>query len=363
MVSFSVSKAESGNSRTGVPAGASGDERSTSVVKARQGEHFVAVDGLRGIACLAVVAHHCYLHCGQYQWPQFSVAGHTTVLSRLFFYGNGGVDLFFVVSGFCLAYPFYGRPDAESWLRWLLRRAYRILPPYYASALFFWGMYALLHKHPFSILGMASPPQGALSIQGLFVCATLVNAYFNPSYWTLALEARWYFLFPLLMGLWRRSGAGWLLSSCIAAAATGLWLSSISERFTLVTGNVTIYLPIFASGMLIARWTAQRCTPRWLVRFSPWGLLGSLVLLGGAVPSDGKDALLPPMIPWGFVAFFALLAALNSKRASAIARTPALVGVGAFSYSPLSHSRADRALGVRAVSATTLHARPTILRL
>ena len=309
------------------------DKPAMSTVAAKHGEHFAAVDGLRGIACLAVVAHHCYLHCGRYQWLKISVAGHMTALSRVLFYGNGGVELFFVISGFCLAYPFYSRPQAETWFRWFLRRAYRILPPYYASALLFWGMYAMLRKHPFSMFGMISPPGGEASIKGLFVCVTLLNAYFNPSYWTLVLEARWYLLFPLLMGLWRRAGAALLLFSCFLAGAAGLWLSSFSPRFVLVTGNVTVYLPIFASGMLIARSAALRRTPRWLLRCAPWGLLASFLLVGLTVPSDGSAGPLPPMIPQGFVAFFALLVALNDGRLSAVARAPALVGVGAFSYS------------------------------
>ena len=304
-----------------------------STANPKQGEHFAAVDGLRGIACLAVVAHHCYVHCGQYQWPVLSVAGQTSALSRVLFYGNGGVELFFIVSGFCLAYPFYSRPDAESWLSWFLRRAYRILPPYYVTALLFWGMDIMLREHPFSVFGMMSPPRGAASLKGLFVCATLLNAYFNPSYWTLALEARWYLLFPLLMVLWRRAGAAALWGACLLAGAVGLWLSSFSPRFVFLTGNVMVFLPIFAAGMVVARWTANQSTPRWLVRCSPWGLLASVLLVAFTVRSDGGAGLLPAMIPWGFVAFFALLAVLTSRRLSAVARAPALVGVGVFSYS------------------------------
>jgi peptidoglycan/LPS O-acetylase OafA/YrhL len=300
---------------------------------AQRGAHFAAVDGLRGIACLAVVAHHCYLHCGQYQWPKIIVAGHTTAVSRILFYGRGGVELFFVVSGFCLAYPFFSRSDAEPWPRWFLRRAYRILPPYYASALLFWGLFALLSEHPFSILGMVSPPQGAASLPGLVVCVTLLNAYFNPSYWTLVLEARWYLLFPLLLWLWRRAGTGALLISCAIASAAGIWLSRLSPRFTLISGNVATYLPIFASGMLVARWTARGTTPSWLLRCGPWGLLASFLFVAIAVPSDGSVSALPPFVPSGLLAFFALLTALNSHRLSAIARMPALVGIGAFSYS------------------------------
>ena len=304
-----------------------------TAVGAKRAEHFAAVDGLRGLACLAVVAHHCYVHCGRYQWPIVSLAGQTAALSRALAYGNGGVELFFIVSGFCLAYPFCSRLEAESWQRWFLRRAYRILPPYYASALLFWGMALALRAYPFSLFGMLSPPTGAISLKGVFVCVTLINAYFNPSYWTLVLEARWYLLFPFLMGLWRRTGAALLLGCCVLVGAAGLWLTGKSPRFAFLTGGLTPFLPIFACGMLVARWTADQSTPGWLVRYCRWGLLASVLLVAITVPSDGGTGFLPPMIPWGFVALFALLAALHDRQLSAVARMPALVAIGAFSYS------------------------------
>ena len=304
-----------------------------STSDAKDSEHFAAVDGLRGIACLAVVAHHCYVHCGRYQWPIVSLAGRATGLSRALFYGSGGVELFFIVSGFCLAYPLCSRSRTDSWPRWFLKRAYRILPPYYASALLFWGLTVLLREHPFSVFGMTSPPTGVTPLKGLFVCLTLLNVYFNPSYWTLVLEARWYLLFPLLTGLWRRAGTAVLLFGCFFASALALGLSTVSPRFVLVTGRVMVYLPIFGSGMVIAHWTAKQRTPSWLIRSSPWGLLASVLLIAFTAPSDGRPGLLPPVVPWGFFAFFALLSALNGRWLSRLARARALVGVGAFSYS------------------------------
>lgn len=303
------------------------------IAVAPSSEHLAAIDGLRGIACLAVVAHHCYWHCGQYQWPRLTIAGHSTALSRVLFYGRGGVELFFIVSGFCLAYPLCNKPSSEPWLRWFMRRAYRILPPYYASALVFWLMFAALRSHPFSIFGMTSPPQGPISLKGVVACVTLLNAYFNPSYWTLVLEAKWYLLFPLLVGLWRRAGSSALIGTSIVVAAAGTWLSSWSLRFVVLSGQVTIYLPIFAAGMLVARWTAAQTTPRWLIRAAPWGLAFSVGLVAITVPSDGSPGVLPPAISWGSVAFFVLLSVLNDARWSSVARTNGLVAVGAFSYS------------------------------
>ena len=74
-------------------------------------------------------------------------------------------------------------------------------------------------------------------------------------------------------------------------------------------------------------------TPRWLVRIAPFGLLASVFFIADAVPSDGSAGALPQAIPYGLFAVCALLSALNGRRLSAIARTPALVGVGTFSYS------------------------------
>jgi peptidoglycan/LPS O-acetylase OafA/YrhL len=249
------------------------------------------------------------------------------------FYGSGGVELFFIISGFCLAYPLVSRSKSESWQRWLLRRAYRILPPYYASVLLFLGLTVVLHLHPFSVYGMNSPPPGPVSFKGLFVCVTLIGVTFNPSYWTLALEARWYFLFPLLIRLWRRAGSGILLFSCALASAAGLWLSGVSQRFVFLTASLFVYLPIFACGMLVARWTAERRTPRRLVQVSPWGVLASVLMVVVMGPSQESPGLIPRVVSYGLLAFFSLLSALHSPRLSAIARLPALVTVGAFSYS------------------------------
>lgn len=300
----------------------------------KDAKHFAAVDGLRGLACLAVVAHHCFVHCGEYQWPLVSVANQTVALSRVFFYFKGGVELFFIVSGFCLAYPFCSRLAEEPWQRWFMRRAYRILPPYYASVLLLCGMYVLLRVHPFSLFGMSSPPTGPISLKSLFVCVTLLNtSSINASYWTLVLESRWYLVFPLLIGVWRRAGSTVLVSSCVIAAAAGVGLVSVFPHFSLIAGHLPAFLPIFASGMVIARWCANGNTPRWLVKICPYGLLASIVLVAAVIPSDGSAGQFATIVPLWCVAFFILLSALHSRPLSRLFHSRALVGVGAFSYS------------------------------
>ena len=54
------------------------------------------IDGLRAVAILSVVACHA---------AQYSTLSPNATIAFLFKQGSHGVNLFFVLSGFCLAYP------------------------------------------------------------------------------------------------------------------------------------------------------------------------------------------------------------------------------------------------------------------
>ncbi len=90
----------------------------------------LGIDGLRGIAVLAVVACHCVLRGG---YPVAEL-GPLVVLTR----GWMGVDLFFVISGFLITRLIIGeeRVDHRFNLRaFYARRSLRILPPFYVVLL------------------------------------------------------------------------------------------------------------------------------------------------------------------------------------------------------------------------------------
>ena len=301
--------------------------------KVRTAEHFEAIDGLRGFASLAVVLYHCYVHCGRYQWPVIQLGKHSAALSRLLVHGHGGVALFFIVSGFCLAYPRFTRSNPEDWSRWFARRAYRILPPYYASVAIFWILAVLLRNHSFTILGMTTPTGAATPARQVAAALTLVNVFFNPSYWTLVLEVRWYLLFPLLMAGWRRIGAAAMLLTVWGISAIAIWATTRSARFAYLSAYALSFLPIFALGILIASWTAKKTTPAALKRYSLPGLVASVLLIAWLEPSEGPGSLLWMLILWAPCAFFTLLAVLHSPTASKVARTKSLTSVGIFSYS------------------------------
>src|SRR5487761_2646269 len=76
------------------------------------------LDGLRGIAVLAVVGEHYF------NWVPFT----------LFRYGWLGVDLFFILSGFLITSILLELRSSEHYFSvFYARRALRIFPPYYIA--------------------------------------------------------------------------------------------------------------------------------------------------------------------------------------------------------------------------------------
>lgn len=151
------------------------------------------VDGLRALAVLLVVAHHVMLHSPALHTPVPFVSWAHVMLE-----GSHGVDLFFVLSGFCLSYPLLRRLRSEHAARfdvsrYFAKRIVRIVPPYYAAV-------ALLLLIP-SLRSAVAP--GDVVKQLLFL--DWHTSFLNGSFWTLCVEFRWYFFFPLALALWIRA--------------------------------------------------------------------------------------------------------------------------------------------------------------
>lgn len=84
----------------------------------------VSIQYLRGLAALSVALFHTSVNLPSFAWPQ--------VLGREF--GDAGVDVFFVISGFVMLYVAH---DADLTPRtFLLRRAIRIAPLYWVMNIF-----------------------------------------------------------------------------------------------------------------------------------------------------------------------------------------------------------------------------------
>ena len=293
--------------------------------------HFQSIDGLRGLACLAVVFSHCYMFAGKGTWP----LGLPLLLSR----GYLGVEVFFVLSGFCLAYPILSHPERpDDWKQYARRRAWRILPAYWAAVLLFALAGAAIrrfHVEPLASSDLLLIPSARQCLYTVF----LLGVNFNPSFWTLVLEARWYFVFPVLILLRRRlHNAGLFLATCgVTAGYLLLQQHRPSERLVFLTGHLLDFLPLFALGIVSAHLLTQPHSPL-SRRITPAvcraGLLLALVLVGLFVPVHAAPQMeYARLVPGGLLALFLLLGALHDPAMRRVFAWKPLAGVGLFSYS------------------------------
>jgi len=309
--------------------------------------HVPHLDGMRGLASVFVVMGHLWLAIHGMQASR-GLAG---LLTNWLLYGHLAVDLFIVLSGFCLALPYAGLgPNARvSTSRFYFKRARRMLPPYFA-AITISILLAMLAQIFFSTshrvhLQTASILVNLLMLQDTFPSLNV----FNAPLWTVAIEIKIYLLFPFFMYTYQRRGVTLML---IVACAIGYGLTAL----TLATapnaelGHSCIwYVALFGMGMSAALGAVGKSTLNsrkwsglWLLAF---GVASASLLWEFPVTSVGEAALFVPHLPYidsAVGAFAALFLYSVTREAQGTARTSRaikllswrpLVFVGSFAYS------------------------------
>ena len=162
-----------------------------------------ALDGLRGLAAVVVVASHVFDYESV---PANLMSGLLLSPFGLLVNGPGAVHLFFVLSGFVLALSL-ARDDRPGRLpRFYVRRWFRIHPPYMAAVAFAWLVASALVAR-----GLVQPTGWALMPTQQFLRVFLFpsNAYGLLGVgWSLFVEMAMSMLFPLLFFLARRIHPG-----------------------------------------------------------------------------------------------------------------------------------------------------------
>ena len=301
-----------------------------------------SIDGLRGLACLMVLLYHSCDHFSKPAWPGFSVGQAHFSLTRFFAYGCGGVDLFFVLSGFCLAYPIVSRPEKPvNWRQYAINRVRRIVPPYWAAMALFTAM-SLLFRHfrlePMLSLGIVSWP----GVKQVIYSFLLVSTAFNSSFWTLPVEGRWYFVLPVLIWLWRRIGTiGAFVCTCLGSL---LWLHFVMPlnlaRLMFFATYLPVFLPLFGLGIWAAALAGQpgrRMSERQLKSAALGGVLVTGLLVAEFTPlwasAFSIQGALLRLVTWGPFCFFLVMAGTQEGKWQRLLSWHPLVCVGTFSYS------------------------------
>jgi peptidoglycan/LPS O-acetylase OafA/YrhL len=185
------------------------------------------VDTLRGFAALWVFLLHVHGYwLGNVRPPKLSGDG---LLVRVMGFGGAGVDIFIVLSGFCLTLPLIrdGRVRALDPRRFFRRRAYRLLPAYYAAVLLVMAL-ELVPGLRERLVGRDLTAVDAVTHLTLtFPLFGDTLGAVNGSLWSISLEATLYLGFPLLLLVHRRWGLRGVFVTTLGTAAVwavfGLW--------------------------------------------------------------------------------------------------------------------------------------------
>lgn len=288
--------------------------------------HVPALDGLRGLAVIAVLLFH---------------AGHLAG-------GYLGVDLFFVLSGFLITRLLLAESERDGTIRlgsFWARRARRLLPAL---------LVVLVAVTAYAAVALDGSDLERVRRDALATLVYLANwealaagrdywsLFAEPSplehMWSLAIEEQFYVLWPLVvLGVlrWRRSPAAVLVVSLVGAAASAAWAMALhspgGDGARSYLGTDTRASAILL-GAALAAWVAWRGAPgtdprsagRWEV--AGWGGAALLAVAWTAL-SGTNDLLWRGGLLTAGLAAAVVIAAATRPRPGPLAR--------ALSWSPL----------------------------
>jgi len=329
-----------------------------------KGERLAFIDALRGLAALAVAAYHIERYGPLAEPASRLIAGPIEEVIR---HGWMGVQTFYVISGFVIAYSLRDAWMTPGYLgNYALRRSLRLDPPYWttiavALAVYFAGP---MFGWPSPMLSEPSWPQFGwhfLYLQNLMEYDNL-----SVGLWTLCIEVQFYLLYAIVFGLAQRTSGAARWNSGGGGGALALWFAPIAvvslmtyrhdEAFTGTwfawlapfqnDSCMLHYFWMFFLGMLV-HWTLAGRIPSWLllsylalmaVRFG-WREVDQHEVAGSVVAEYS----------WSIEVFVAALAGTaiylvgRAKRFATVGNLQPLQFLGMISYSlylihyPVSH--------------------------
>ncbi|UBH24492.1 acyltransferase [Micrococcus porci] len=248
------------------------------IEKRHPGPRFRELDGLRGIAALAVVLYHFTGHFAA-RFPAAPRAFHD------FWWGEYGVQLFFLLSGFVILMTAWRAKRPSDFA---ISRVARLYPPYWISLAVAVSL-LLWRPMPGFPIDPATVVANVTMVQRWFLFPNVVEVY-----WTLAVEMQFYVIVFVLLLVTRCRLRGRVLLWAAAAWTAVSWVVILAAfRVTsdnpqadptwvklLTNATVAEYGPLFVTGMLfyLVRETGRH--PGWAIASAASTALGATLLRG-----------------------------------------------------------------------------------
>ncbi len=299
-----------------------------------------ALTGLRFFAAIFVLLFHVSLAL-QPRLP--SPRALSLAFGPLVANGYAGVTIFFVLSGFILAYSYFGSQASTGEFLWA--RVARIVPVYLLSLALALPLFLAAHGHHHHTLLLG----GAGTLAMVQAWLPQYAAVFNSPGWSLSNEAAFYLAFPVLLALLRpqptrrlfaTAGALWLTGLVAPIAYVALRPDHLGAAATPLAGSwwldavkfwPPLHFPSFAMGATLGVIVRRRGLPS-----AEWGAPAALVAVGvlWAVLASGRLPY-PILHTVGLAPVALLLIAGLASGEGVLARAcahPAIVRLGEASY-------------------------------
>ena len=299
--------------------------------------HVASLDGVRGLAILAVLLYHFVAQTTATNPLERAV-------NKVLNYGALGVDLFFILSGFLITGILYDARGEPGYFRnFYMRRLLRIFPLYYAVlAVVFLVVPALPALRGSEIAGLQRHQVWAWTY-GVNVYLALEGQWalsYIEHFWSLAVEEHFYLVWPLVV---------WLLAERprrLMGAALIIALLSFAGRVAAASAGVNLVattvltpfqLDALCLGGFFAVYARQSGGERAIRRvILPMALFGGAVLLFDfwVRRLTGWDVLVRTGM-YHLVLAALLLTALTAPAASLVSRvfeSGPMVALGKYSY-------------------------------
>ena len=214
-----------------------------------------SIDFLRGLSCLGILLYHVRvdLWVGWREisnFPESYTAFERAVawLSAPAPFLGYAILLFFLISGFCIHYPF-AENSHPNWKAYILRRFLRIYPPYLVAVGLTAAITYFCHLvwsdqtwDPGRIWRVLSLTQNYPPDSGQFLS--------NPSLWTIPLEMEFYLLYPVAFIFFSKLKSPFLWVFAGGLSIWGVYLSN--QGFAWTSFTALFFWPVW----LLGAWAA-----------------------------------------------------------------------------------------------------------
>ncbi len=214
-------------------------------------DYIDTLDGWRTIAAVLVMMFHYW----QQSWVTMEIHIGSLKLDFLPMISMGGlgVEILFVLSGFCLYYPLAMHPERRLHIgSYVYKRCVRILPSYLLCVIVC-SAYQIGRLNDSLLLDQFI---GNMTLTQMST-ASLAYNHLNPVLWSLAIEVQFYILFPFLLKVFKKHPCALMLTAFVIGEGWRFYQREIDHsQINWLMNQLPGMIDVFVGGMFAAHVTA-----------------------------------------------------------------------------------------------------------